>query len=166
SVLRAFELLTGREVVRPDIAGMMGAYGAALIAREHYETGEVTEMLVLEKLREFSAETSQSRCNLCSNTCQLTVTRFGDDRMFVSGNRCERGERVETKRNLLPNLYAYKLKRTFDYKSLKKSEATRGTIGIPRALNVFENYPLWHTILTNLGFRVVLSSKSSKNLYD
>ncbi|TDM44341.1 2-hydroxyglutaryl-CoA dehydratase, partial [Macrococcoides goetzii] len=105
-------------------------------------------------------------CNLCSNTCQLTVTRFGDDRMFVSGNRCERGERVETKRNLLPNLYAYKLKRTFDYKSLKKSEATRGTIGIPRALNVFENYPLWHTILTNLGFRVVLSSKSSKNLYD
>ncbi|MBC8922476.1 2-hydroxyglutaryl-CoA dehydratase, partial [Escherichia coli] len=113
-------LLTGREVVRPDIAGMMGAYGAALIALEHYETGEVTEMLVLEKLREFSAETSQSRCNLCSNTCQLTVTRFGDDRMFVSGNRCERGERVETKRNLLPNLYAYKLKRTFDYKSLKK----------------------------------------------
>lgn len=166
AVLRAFELLTGREVVRPDIAGMMGAYGAALIARENYETGEVTEMLVLEKLREFSAETSQSRCNLCSNTCQLTVTRFGDDRTFVSGNRCERGERVETSRNLLPNIYAYKLKRMFDYKALKKTEATRGSIGIPRALNVFENYPLWFTIFNQLGFRVVLSSKSSKNLYE
>ncbi|WP_036097742.1 2-hydroxyacyl-CoA dehydratase [Listeria floridensis] len=166
AVLRAFELLTGREVVRPDIAGMMGAYGAALIAREHYETGEVTEMLVLEKLREFSAETSQSRCNLCSNTCQLTITRFGDDRTFVSGNRCERGERVETAKNLLPNLYAYKLKRTFDYKAHKKSEAVRGTIGIPRALNVYENYPLWFTIFHELGYRVVLSSKSSKNLYE
>ncbi|WP_439444301.1 acyl-CoA dehydratase activase-related protein [Listeria aquatica] len=166
AVLRAFELLTGREVVRPDIAGMMGAYGAALIAKEHYETGTVTEMLVLEKLRDFSAETSQSRCNLCSNTCQLTVTRFGDDRTFVSGNRCERGERVETVKNLLPNLYAYKLKRTFDYKACKKSEATRGTIGIPRALNIYENYPLWFTIFDALGYRVMLSSKSSKNLYE
>lgn len=137
AVLRAFELLTEREVVRPDIAGMMGAYGAALIARENYETGEVSQLLVLEKLREFQAETSQSRCNLCSNSCQLTITRFGDDRKFVSGNRCERGERVESEKNLLPNLYAYKYKRVFDYKSLKKGEATRGTIGIPRALNVF-----------------------------
>ncbi|WP_239256208.1 2-hydroxyacyl-CoA dehydratase [Listeria ilorinensis] len=166
AVLRAFELLTEREVVRPDIAGMMGAYGAALIAKENYETGEVTEMLVLEKLRDFRAETSQSRCNLCSNTCQLTITRFDDDRAFVSGNRCERGERVESKRNVLPNVYAYKAKRIFDYKPLKKSEATRGTIGIPRALNVYENYPLWFTIFDKLGYRVQLSSKSSKNLYD
>ncbi|MBA3924771.1 2-hydroxyacyl-CoA dehydratase [Listeria rustica] len=166
AVLRAFELLTEREVVRPDIAGMMGAYGAALIAKENYETGEVTQLLVLEKLREFQAETSQSRCNLCSNSCQLTITRFGDDRKFVSGNRCERGERVESEKNLLPNLYAYKYKRVFDYKSLKKDEATRGTIGIPRALNVFENYPLWHTIFTELGFQVKLSMKSSKNLYE
>ncbi|MBC1897059.1 2-hydroxyacyl-CoA dehydratase [Listeria booriae] len=166
AVLRAFELLTGREVVRPDIAGMMGAYGAALIAKENYETGEVSQLLVLEKLREFQAETSQSRCNLCSNSCQLTITRFGDDRKFVSGNRCERGERVESKKNLLPNLFEYKYKRVFDYKSLKKDEATRGTIGIPRALNVFENYPLWHTIFTNLGYRVTLSMKSSKNLYE
>ncbi len=166
AVLRAFELLTEREVVRPDIAGMMGAYGAALIAKENYETGEVTQLLVLEKLREFQAETSQSRCNLCSNSCQLTITRFGDDRKFVSGNRCERGERVESTKNLLPNVYAYKYKRVFDYKSLKKDEATRGTIGIPRALNVFENYPLWHTIFTELGFQVKLSMKSSKNLYE
>ncbi|WP_163654561.1 2-hydroxyacyl-CoA dehydratase [Listeria sp. PSOL-1] len=166
AVLRAFEQLTGKEVVRPDIAGMMGAYGAALIAREHYETGEVSEMLVLEKLREFHAETSESRCNLCSNTCQLTITRFDDERSFISGNRCERGARVEKTRNLLPNLYAYKLKRIFDYRALKKSEAKRGVMGIPRALNIYENYPLWFTIFNELGFRVVLSAKSSKNLYE
>ncbi|SQC56502.1 2-hydroxyglutaryl-CoA dehydratase component A [Listeria newyorkensis] len=129
AVLRAFELLTEREVVRPDIAGMMGAYGAALIAKENYETGEVTQLLVLEKLREFQAETSQSRCNLCSNSCQLTITRFGDDRKFVSGNRCERGERVESTKNLLPNVYAYKYKRVFDYKSLKKTRRRVGRLG-------------------------------------
>jgi len=166
AVLRAFELATGREVVRPNIAGMMGAYGAALIARERYVKGEST-LIDATELAEFATKTSSARCKLCPNNCLMTIHRFTDGRRFISGNRCERGagKSAVTKQEL-PNLVAYKQMRMFNYESLTLSAATRGTIGIPRVLNLFENYPFWATFFKELGFSVVLSDESSKKIYE
>jgi CoA-substrate-specific enzyme activase, putative len=168
AVLRALELSIGREVIRPDISGLMGAYGMALLAQEQYETGTVSNLLLLEKLQTFSATSEKAICGKCNNTCQLTVTHFGDDKAFVSGNRCERGAQIGNggKKNNLPNLYEYKYRRYFNYRPLSIKNATRGTIGIPRALNIFENYPIWFTIFNSLGYRVILSSQSSKEIFD
>ncbi|MDR2016814.1 MAG: 2-hydroxyacyl-CoA dehydratase [Burkholderiales bacterium] len=160
SVLRAFELISGREAVRPEIAGLMGAFGSALIAKERWQGIEPSAMLNPEALQQFSVKQSMARCGHCTNSCAMTVNRFSDGRKFISGNRCERGLGKKKDGNELPDLYAYKYERVFDYKPLEKG--SRGTIGIPRVLNFFENYPLWFTFLTTLGYRVVLSSPSSK----
>ena len=167
AVLRAIEDILGKEIVRPDIAGLMGAYGAALIARKQTREGDVSSLLKLEDLDAFSVETSHVRCGRCENHCLMTINKFNDGTRFFTGNRCERGEgKVKAADHELPNLYEYKLKRLFGYESLSSDKAVRGTVGIPRVLNMYENYPFWHTFFTKLGFRVVLSPKSSKELYE
>lgn len=165
AILRCFELLTEKNVIRPDIAGIMGAFGAAIIAKERWN-GSDCDILTEDELDEFEFKTELTRCQKCNNHCQLTITTFGDNGSFVSGNRCERGAGIEKKKNSLPNLYDYKYKRVFAYKSLKLSEAKHGAIGLPRVLNMYENYPLWHTFFTELGFAVMPSSRSSHALYE
>ena len=169
SVLRAFEQITGRQVVRPDIAGIMGAFGAAIIARDKYQEGIESAFVKAEDLDKFSFKTSMERCGLCTNNCLLTINEFSDGRFYVSGNRCEKGAEkyisVEKKESL-PNLYKYKNKRLFSYKPLALKEAKRGIIGIPRVLNVYEDYPFWFTFFSQLGYRVVLSGVSSKRIYE
>ncbi|MGC6768560.1 acyl-CoA dehydratase activase-related protein [Enterococcus sp. LJL51] len=167
AVLRAFEMISGREVVRPSIAGLMGAYGAALIALENYEIGEQTTLLPYEELEAFTADKEFTHCGLCENNCMMTVTVFSDGRKFITGNRCERGARIKVKReDRKVNLIDYKYRRLFKYRALKEKEAPRGVVGIPRVLNMYENYPLWFTFFTELGFRVELSPRSNKELYE
>jgi predicted CoA-substrate-specific enzyme activase len=164
SVLRAFELISGREAVRPDIAGLMGAFGSALIAKERWQGQAVSSMLPADALQNFAVRHSMARCRLCTNTCAMTVNRFSDGRKFISGNRCERGLGKLKTTNDLPDLYAYKYERIFSYAPIK--DAPRGVIGVPRALNMFENYPLWFTFLSELGFEVRLSAPSSHALLE
>ncbi|MDL2306682.1 2-hydroxyacyl-CoA dehydratase [Desulfovibrio sp. OttesenSCG-928-C06] len=165
AVLRAFERLTGREVLRMDISGLMGAYGAAMIAMEKHAPDYVSDFIRPDELDGFSVEKRVDHCQYCGNKCRLIINTFNDGREFVSGNRCEKGARLENTRAEMPNLYQYKLKRIFDYQPLKPEEAPRGTVGIPRVLNQYDNYPFWHTFFTKLGFRVVLSPSSSSRLY-
>ena len=167
AVLRALEQITGRNVIRPNIAGIMGAFGSAIIARERYVESEKSEMIELSNIDSFEVETSMRRCKLCGNRCMMTINHFSDGREFISGNRCERGLGLEKKLNEIPNLYQFKYDRLFKYyKPLPESEAPRGTIGIPRVLNIYEDFPLWFTFLTELGYRVVLSGRSSKDIYE
>lgn len=173
SILRAFETITGREVIRPNIAGLMGAYGCALIALDHYEIGTESTLLKMDEIKAFTSEKEYTRCGLCANNCELTITLFNDGRRFVSGNRCERGEQKgmgvaldDIKANKNFNLIKYKYDRLFQYKPLRKREAKRGSVGIIRAMNMYENYPLWHTFFTELGFQVRLSSPTSDRLYE
>ena len=166
AVLRSFELLSEREVIRPDIAGIMGAFGAALISRERWEIGNETTLLSQSQLDCFDLKTKVSRCGLCGNNCLLTINIFNNSKKFISGNRCERGTGKQKKNEKLPNLYDYKYNRLFQYKPLPISQAKRGVVGIPRVLNIYENYPFWYTFFTELGFRVVLSERSSAKLYE
>ena len=165
AVLRAFELVSERHAVRPDIAGLMGAFGSAIIAKERWQGAEESTMLSLQAINELSVKHAMVRCKVCENTCAMTVNRFSDGRKFITGNRCERGlGSKHASSGNLPDLYAYKYERVFNYTPLEQPK--RGTIGIPRVLNMYENYPLWFTFLTELGFRVVLSSPSSKSLME
>lgn len=167
AILRSFELVSNREVVRPEIAGLMGAFGAALIGKERYVEEYESNLLAKESLDNFNITTSHKRCKKCGNQCLLTISSFPSEEIFTSGNRCEKGGGIE--KNLKekpPNLVEYKYKRTFGYKALPLNEAKRGVIGIPRVLNMYENYPFWFTLLTELGFRVELSKASSKKLYE
>ncbi|MDR0922015.1 MAG: 2-hydroxyacyl-CoA dehydratase [Lactobacillales bacterium] len=171
AVLRTFEQISGREVVRPSIAGLMGAYGAALIAKENAVEGETSTLLDAKELLAFTSDKEFLNCGLCENNCMLTMTIFSDGRRYVTGNRCERGAehaaKVKVKREGRKiNLVDYKYKRLFKYRPLRLSKATRGSIGIPRVLNMYENYPLWYTFFTDLGFRVELSPRSNKELYE
>lgn len=167
AVLRAFELITGRDVVRPSIAGLMGAYGCALIALEDYEIGQTSTILSLDELDAFTADKEFVSCGLCENNCKMTVTIFADGSQFTSGNRCERGAKIKVKKeDKRVNLVDYKYRRLFKYRSLREKDAPRGIVGIPRVLNMYENYPLWHTFFTDLGFRVQLSPRSNKGLYE
>jgi predicted CoA-substrate-specific enzyme activase len=167
AVLRSFELISGREAVRPDISGLMGAFGCAIIAKERYIEGAKSSLLPRNRIDEFEMTTSFRRCGKCGNNCLLTINKFSTDEEFISGNRCERGLGIEkSKENKVPNLFDYKYKRTFNYKPLKEEEAKRGVIGIPRVLNMYENYPFWFTLLTSLGFSVKLSAVSSKKIYE
>ena len=174
AVLRAFEIVSGREAIRPDIAGLMGAFGAALLARERYRAGVSTTLLSPNALNTLEIKTTHSRCKACENNCLLTINNFkvpsagenGDTKRFISGNRCERGLGKETTNPDLPNLFAAKYNRVFNYKSLDTNDAPRGTVGIPRVLNMYENYPLWHTFFTELGYRVELSPRSSRAIYE
>lgn len=164
AVLRAFELLSEREVIRPDIAGIMGAFGCAIISKKRYEEGYQTQLLGLDQLEDFNIQNTTARCGKCSNNCLLTINKFAGGEKFISGNRCERGLGNLAQKNDLPNLFDYKYKKLFGYKSLG-DKAIRGKIGIPRVLNMYENYPLWHTFFTHLGFDVVLSDESSLEIY-
>ncbi|WAW15727.1 2-hydroxyacyl-CoA dehydratase [Peptostreptococcus equinus] len=169
-VLRAFEILADKEVTRPDIAGLMGAFGCALISKEKYK-GIKTNTISLEQLNDIKVESSVARCKGCSNKCLLTINKFSESEIFVSGNRCEVGEAIYTKKEIIKdndkiNLYKYKYERLFKYKSLEPKDAKRGVIGVPRVLNMYENYPFWHPFLTHLGFSVILSGKSSKKVFE
>jgi len=166
AVLRSFELISGREVVRPDIAGLMGAFGAALIAAERSPARQATTLLDRDSLQRFTADTEISRCALCGNHCLLTINKFPAGGQYVSGNRCERGAGLEGSGHPVPDLFAYKNKRLFGYQPLAPDIAPRGRVGIPRVLNLYENYPFWFTFFTALGFRVELSPPSSKKLLE
>ena len=233
AVLRAFELLTGRKVTRPNIAGLMGAYGAALTARMHCPQNEevedltaagshmadgvksvgstpttpnraptsakpksspaaanniaskneqgfkatlpdlkvqdghvVSSILAGDDLDNLSMTTTHDVCKLCQNHCKLTITEFEDGGRYVTGNRCERGGDKNRKRSDRPNLYDFKYKRAFAYRRLTPDKATRGDIGVPRVLNMYEDYPFWFTLLTSLGFRVMISGRSNHELFE
>ncbi len=165
AILRAFELVSKKKVVRPDIAGLMGAFGSALIAKERY-TGKRADILRLDEIDNFNYNGSLVRCGKCSNRCQLTVTTFSDGRRFISGNRCEKGAGIKEAENTYPDLFQYKYDRTFLYTPIDNEKAPRGAIGIPRVLNVYENYPLWFTFFTELGFSVQISERSSHTVYE
>ncbi len=166
AVLRSFEKVTGVKAIRPDIAGVMGAFGAALIARERYDGISESTMLSIEQIKELKYETSMTRCKGCTNNCHLTINKFSGGRQFITGNRCERGLGKEKSAKKLPNLFDYKLHRLFDYEALSPDQATRGVVGIPRVLNMYENYPFWHTFFTKLGYQVVLSPLSNRKIYE
>lgn len=222
AVLRAFERLSEVEAVRPDIAGNMGAYGAALLARDRYadalqaaeyadaealrETSSAdapestakdrrtsahdriseavdaplkptkpvvgSRILSLEQIETLAPSHKTVRCKGCANSCLLTVNDFGVDetsgkhRRFITGNRCEKGIGLHDGSTDVPNLYEYKSTRLFSYQPLAAADAPRGSVGIPRALNMYENYPFWFTFFTKLGFRVVLSDPSTKKTYE
>lgn len=166
AVLRSFEKISCCEAVRPDIAGIMGAFGAALIARERYDVSKTTSMLPVEKILNLSYKTSMTRCQGCTNHCVLTINRFDGGRQFVTGNRCERGLGHTQKKEDIPNLFDYKYHRIFDYEPLTADVASRGTVGIPRVLNLYENYPFWAVFFRELGFRTILSPQSTRNIYE
>ena len=170
AVLRAFELLVGKNVIRPDIAGLMGAYGVALLAQEQYEANKdmeyVSTLASIEDIDNLKIEASHVRCNGCENHCLLTINKFSNGTKHISGNRCEKGAGIVSENKELPNLVKYKYQRIFDYKPLDEKDAPRGTIGIPRVLNMYEDYPFWFTFLTNLGFRVLVSEKSNRKTYE
>jgi predicted nucleotide-binding protein (sugar kinase/HSP70/actin superfamily) len=204
AALRAFEIVSGREAVRPDIAGIMGAFGAALIAKENYTqandelkfgltaqdilNGNIPQikssLLSANQLESFSAKASHTRCKGCGNNCLLTINHFNYDEdyiasdeehlhnpyatphRFVSGNRCERGLGKDKTDSDIPNLFQKKYERLFNYESLSADKAPRGAVGIPRVMNLYENYPLWHTFFTELGYSVIVSPRSSRSLYE
>ena len=164
AVLRALEHIAGVEVTCPDISGIMGAFGAALIARERYH-GQKSTMLSLDEMLSLTYTSSTGRCGGCSNHCMLTVNKFPGGRRHITGNRCEKGLGGSASQDKGPNVIAYKLKRLFDYAPLPENEAPRGVIGIPRVLNIYENFPFWATFFKELGFSVVLSPLSDRKMY-
>ena len=171
AVLRAFEKIVGKEVVRPDIAGLMGAYGVAILARQQYEANMDMEyrstICKLEDLDKLQIKVTHARCNGCENHCLLTINTFSNGHRHISGNRCEKGAGIVTGQSDLPNLIKYKQERLFNYyKPLDEKNAPRGTIGIPRVLNMYEDYPFWFTFFTSLGFRVIISEKSTRKTYE
>ncbi len=166
AVLRSFEQISGCQVVRPDIAGIMGAFGAALIAKERYGEHPHTTMLSIDEIRALTFDTELKRCPLCTNHCLLTINRFSGGRQYITGNRCERGLGEEKKKEEVPNLFAYKNRRMFAYPPLPVEKASRGVVGLPRMLNMYENYPFWAVFFKTLQFRVVLSPQSSRKIYD
>lgn len=166
AVLRSFEKISGCEAVRPDIAGIMGAFGAALVARERYEEGKVSTMLSIDKINNLEFSTSMSRCKGCTNSCLLTINKFTGGRQFITGNRCERGIGKAKNKENIPNIFDYKYKKIFSYEALTPDNAPRGVVGIPRVLNMYENYPFWAVFFRELGFQVVLSPASSRKIYE
>ena len=169
AVLKAFENISGKKVVRPDIAGLMGAYGVALASlntyREYDDQDVKSSMLSAEEIQNMKVKTTHTRCQGCENHCALTISMF-NKKSFISGNRCERGSGNNGSYSNLPNMFAWKYDRLFQYEPLEEEDAKRGVIGIPRVLNMYEDYPLWFTILTKLGFRVIISDHSNRRMYE
>ena len=160
AVLRAFERELGREVIRPAIAGLMGAYGAALYARK----ASTSTLLSAEQLKNFTHTARAATCHGCTNNCRLTVNSFGGNKKYISGNQCERGLGIDTsKAESVPNLHAFK--RAY-LKNLSPGDGKRGSIGIPMALGMYELYPFWHGLFTSLGFRVYASEQSTRHTYE
>ena len=200
AILRAFEKIAGVSVYRPDVAGLMGAYGSALTAYDQWldlmepKPGEPegtvhdvrSGIATLKDLENFHVDLELKRCGKCQNNCLLTINTFTtgkEKRTFITGNRCEKGAELEgniidasNKKNTgldgeddsgpLPNLFEWKYKRLFNYVPRKPEEAPMGDVGIPRVLNMYENYPLWFTFFNELGFRVILSQRSSRTVYE
>ena len=162
AVLRSMEGLLHREVIRPDIAGLMGAYGAAILA---LESGNTKSTLLSEaELDSFTVDTKSYHCHGCGNQCLVTMSTFADGTRYFTGNRCERGAGQERRDDKAPNIYEYKYHRLFEYyKPL--AHPKRGQIGIPRVLNMYEDYPFWFTFFTMLGYEVVLSDKTTAKTY-
>ncbi len=165
AVLRAFEKISGATAICPDISGIMGAFGAALIAKNRY-SGQETTMLSVEEIENLQYTTNAIRCKGCENRCMLTINQFPNGRKHITGNRCEKGSGKNEVVDKGENLYAYKTKRIFDYEPLNPDEAPRGVIGIPRVLNIYENYPYWATFFKKLGFSVKLSPVSTRKIYE
>ena len=170
AVLRAFEKIVGKNVIRPDIAGLMGAYGMALLSKEQYEANldmeYISTISKLDELNNLDIQVTHTRCKGCENNCKLTINKFSNGQRYISGNRCEKGAGIISDNAKLPNLVKYKYDRIFDYKPLEEQYALRGTIGIPRVLNMYEDYPFWFTFFTQLGFRVIISEKSTRKTYE
>ncbi len=168
AVLRSFEKIAGCDAIRPDIAGIMGAFGAALIARERFQMKGcgTTTMLSIEDIENLTYSTTMTKCKGCTNNCRLTINHFSGNRKFITGNRCEKGLGKAKKTTDIPNLFAYKLDRYFHYTPLSPEEAKRGVVGIPRVLNMYENYPFWFTFFHELGFSVMLSPLSNRKIYE
>ncbi len=168
AILRCFEIVSGREAIRPNLTGLMGALGAAIIARERY-SGEKSNILGKDELDNLTYRSIEGKCNRCTNNCQLTINKFSDGTKYVTGNRCEKaiGIHEDDKEKIeIPNLYEYRYNRIFDYQPLLMEDAPRGRVGIPRVLNIFENYPFWSSFFKSLGFRVELSCPSSRKVYE
>ena len=167
ATLRAFELLTGREVIRPDIAGVMGAYGAALLARDRAGAAGTSNLLSRDEINNLEVKHTNAHCGRCSNNCLLTINSFGNGRRFITGNRCEKGSgKPKSEQSQAPNLFKFKNRLLFEREGLSADEAPRGTVGIPRALNMYENFPFWHAFFTKLGFSVVLSDPTTRKTYE
>ena len=158
AVLRAFERELGKNVIRPAIAGLMGAYGAALYSKKCVSSGIISA----EELKKFTHSATSTVCNGCTNHCHLTINRFGDHR-FISGNQCEKGAGMAAVNESVPNLYAFK--RNY-LTSLPSAPGKRGVIGIPLSLGMYELLPMWHAIFTKLGFQVVVSEMSTCKTYE
>ncbi len=165
AILRAFEKVSGVEAICPDISGIMGAFGAALIARAHY-SGEKSSMLSLDEIEALTYSSKNTRCGGCSNNCMLTVNTFEGGRRHVTGNRCEKALGNPEGRESAPSMVEYKQKRLFDYEPLPEENAPRGVIGLPRVLNMYENYPFWATFFKSLGFRAIISPKTDRKIYE
>lgn len=161
AVLRAFELEMGVEVVRPNIAGLMGAYGAALYSMKKSKSEGKSGILGIDELKSFVHEIKVTNCGLCNNNCRLTINSFGKGRKFIAGNRCERPVTKKAPSNDL-NMYDYKLKLLDEYQPV---EGLRGKLGIPMGLNMFELYPFWYRFFTELKFEVFHSPYSNRKLY-
>ena len=171
-MLRAFEKLMGVEVIRPDVSGLMGAYGMALLASEAAEElqNQHSSLLDVDGLRSLQVSTSMRNCGLCSNNCMLTINAFSDGRTYVTGNRCDRGagDMIQEKHKPVPNMVEVKLRRYFDYFLKKNIPEFEGKlrIGIPRVLNMYEDFPFWFTFFNQLGCEVVLSDYTTKDQYN
>ena len=172
AVLRAFEKLMGVEVIRPDVSGLMGAYGMALLASEAAEElqNQHSSLLDVDGLKSLQVSTSMRNCGLCSNNCMLTINAFSDGRTYVTGNRCDRGagDMIQEKHKPVPNMVDVKLRRYFDYFLKKNIPEFEGKlrIGIPRVLNMYEDFPFWFTFFNQLGCEVVLSDYTTKDQYN
>ena len=161
AVLRAFELELGRNVTRPVIAGLMGAFGAALTARD---LGlETSNILTAEQLKSFTHKSNPTTCKGCTNHCSLTINIFDGGRRFISGNRCSKP--LGGKKTELPDMFHYKYKKLRAMEGKGDGDGSRGRIGIPFGLNMYENLPFWYTLFTKLNFEVVLSPESSRGIY-
>ncbi len=159
AILRSFERELGAQVTRPEIAGLMGAYGAALHAKEL--SCSFSSIMSEEALKNFTHLAKSAVCGLCNNRCNITINTFDGERKYLSGNRCERPTGKHRGAEL-PNLYKFKYEAV---RGLKGKDGGLGKIGIPMGLNMYENIFFWHTLLTDIGFEVVLSSPSSREIY-
>ena len=164
AVLRAFEKEMGVHVIRPDIAGLMGAYGAALYGKAKAGESAHSSVLSEAELEAFSQKVTTVQCQGCGNHCQLTINTFADGRKFISGNRCDKPVTGKANNEDL-NLYAYKLKLLDGYRNAPAPAAPRARIGLPLCLNMYELLPFWHAFWTKLGFAVHTSPVSSRGLY-
>lgn len=162
AVLRSFEKELGRNVIRPAISGLMGAFGCALYAKE--QAGERSTIISEEELAGFAYTSRSAQCGGCTAHCQLNIISFGKGRKFISGNRCEKGGGMASK-NKIPNLYEYKYDSIINTVKTHQPKKYRGTVGLPLTLGFYEQLPFWHMLFTTLGFRTIISEESSRAMY-